>query len=327
MAQRDQLEILNKGVKVWNRWRKENPDEIIDLRGANLLEAKLPKINFRNAYLGHARLSYANLEQADLISADLIGVNFYKTRLKKAKMQNARLVVSRLVKTDLEGANLNGCSIYGASVWNTKLSGTMQDDLIISQLNEPVITVDHLEVAQFIYLMLNNEKIRNVIDEITSKAVLILGRFAIPERKAVLDSVREKLRELGFLPIVFDFEQPTDKDFTETIMTLAGMSLFIVADVTNPKSSPLELQATVPDYQIPFVPIIQGEDPFSMLGDLQSKYDWVLDVFRYEDIDELMELFEAAVVNRALEKHSELRVKKASRTKVLTAADIRKLKR
>jgi len=42
---------------------------------------------------------------------------------------------------------------------------------------EPVITVDNIEVAQFIYLLLNNRAICNVIDAIASKAVLILGRF------------------------------------------------------------------------------------------------------------------------------------------------------
>jgi hypothetical protein len=35
--------------------------------------------------------------------------------------------------------------------------------------------VDNIEVVQFIYLMLNNQKIRDVIDTITSKAVLISG--------------------------------------------------------------------------------------------------------------------------------------------------------
>jgi hypothetical protein len=54
-------------------------------------------------------------------------------------------------------------------------------------VEEPIITVDNIEVAQFIYLMLHNEKIRDVIDTITSKAVLILGRFT-GERKAVLDA-------------------------------------------------------------------------------------------------------------------------------------------
>jgi hypothetical protein len=324
MDQIKTLNILDKGVKLWNKWKADHPGAEINLIGVDLSNANLPGINLKNALLAHANLSGANLNQACLESADLLGANLYKTQLKHANLQNARLVVARFVKTNLEGANLNGCSVYGASVWNVNLSGASQEDLIISQLNEPVITVDHLEVAQFVYLMLNNEKIRNVIDEITSKAVLILGRFAIPERKKVLDLLRTKLRELGFLPIVFDFEKPTDKDITETIMTLAGMSRFIIADVTNPKSSPLELQATVPNYQVPFVPIIQGEEPFSMLGDLQSKYDWVLDVFRYKDNEELTELFEAAIVNRALKKYYELREKKAGKVKVLTADDFRK---
>ena len=51
----------------------------------------------------------------------------------------------------------------------------------------------------------------------------------------------------------------------------------MIADVTNPKSAPLELQATVPEIMIPFLPIIEeGEKPFAMLQDLWIKYrDWV----------------------------------------------------
>jgi hypothetical protein len=73
------------------------------------------------------------------------------------------------------------------------------------------------------------------------------GCDAVAERKSVLDALRNALRSRGFLPIVFDFERPKGLDFTETIMTLAGMSCFVIADITNPKSAPLELQATVPD--------------------------------------------------------------------------------
>jgi hypothetical protein len=59
------------------------------------------------------------------------------------------------------------------------------------------------------------------------------------------------------------------KDFTETARLLAGLSKFVIADVTNPKSAPLELQATVPEIMVPFRPIIQdGEPPFAMLQDL-----------------------------------------------------------
>ena len=78
------------------------------------------------------------------------------------------------------------------------------------QKSEPTITVDNLEVAQFIYLLLNNPKIREVIDTIAKKAVLILGRFT-PERKAVFDALREALRTRGYLPILFDFEKPSSR--------------------------------------------------------------------------------------------------------------------
>jgi hypothetical protein len=197
-----------------------------------------------------------------------------------------------------------------------------QKNLVISPYGEPIITVDNIELAQFIYLILNNEKIRGVINTLTSKTVLILGRFALPDRKAILDALSNKLREYDLLPIVFDFERPADKDFTETIKTLAGLCYFVIADVTNPKSSPLELQATVPDYQIPFVPIIQeGERPFAMMVDLQKKYNWVLDTLSYNSIETLIKALKPAIIDPAIQKHNELRLIKARELKIRSASD------
>ena len=116
----------------------------------------------------------------------------------------------------------------------------------------------------------------------------------------------------GYLPIVFDFERPTDLDFTETIKTLAGLCLFVVADITNPRSSPLELQATVPDYVLPFVPILQeGEPAFAMFQNLQSKNDWVTDVQEYDSVQTLLAGLEPAVITPALELHDRLLQRKA----------------
>ena len=182
--------------------------------------------------------------------------------------------------------------------------------------------MDDLEVAQFVYLLLNNNKIRNVIDTIGRKGVLILGRFT-PKRKAVIDAIREKLRALGYVPMMFDFDKPTDKDFTETVMTLAGMSLFIIADITNPKSSPLELQTTVPNYMVPFVPIIQkGEKPFSMFKDLHGKYEWVLKPLEYDTAKNLIEKFEKGIINRALKKHKALVLRKATELQTVKLEDL-----
>jgi uncharacterized protein YjbI with pentapeptide repeats len=272
-----------------------------DLFRANLAQARLHQANLGQANLVSANLSRALLYQADLSSADLAEANLTQADLRKATLEWAGLA-----DANLEGANLTGCRIYGISAWNVNLAGAQQSDLVITPLGEPLITVDNLAVAQFIYLLLHNENIREVIDTIGKKGVLILGRFA-GERKAVLDALRTALRQRNFLPMVFDFEKSTQRDFTETIMTLAGLSLFVIADITNPRSAPLELQATVPDYMIPFVPIIaEGEPPFSMFIDLQHKFDWVLDVLEYDSIDHLLAGLQDAVIAPALQKHKAL---------------------
>ena len=90
------------------------------------------------------------------------------------------------------------------------------------------------------------------------------------------------------------------------------------AFITNPRSAPLELQATVPDYMVPFVPILQqGEEPFSMFVDLQNKYDWVLrPVVRYPSVDRLIEVLEKKVVKRAEAKFRKLLGRRTRRLRV-----------
>ena len=112
-----------------------------------------------------------------------------------------RLWGAQLIDTDFTGADLTSCRIFGISAWRLKLAGAKQQNLVVTRADEPAITVDNIEVAQFIYLMLHNQKVRDVIDTITSKAVLILGRFT-DERKAVLDALREELRKRNYLPIL-----------------------------------------------------------------------------------------------------------------------------
>ena len=163
-----------------------------------------------------------------------------------ADLSGANLQSAILIGTNLEQATLTGCFVYGISTWALKGIPKDQSNLVITPEDAPMVTVDDLEVAQFIYLLLNRAKLRNVLNAINSKAVLILGRFT-PERKAILDAMADELRKYNLLPIIFDFERATSRDFTETIKTLAGLSLFVIVDITKPKSAPLELQATVPD--------------------------------------------------------------------------------
>ena len=184
--------------------------------------------------------------------------------------------------------------------------------MIITPEDEPAVTVDDLEVAQFVYLLLHNEKIRNVIDTVGKKGVLLLGRFT-EGRIAVLERLRDELRKRGYLPIVFNFDKPETKDFTETVRLLAGLSKFVIADITNPKSAPLELQATVPEIMVPFRPIIEeGEKPFAMLQDLWIKHrDWVFEPIYYSSVDALIASLDEKIIRPAEARFVELLKRKA----------------
>jgi len=314
-----------------------------DLKRAKLGGANLRKATFSNAYLRRANLTGADLTEARMRAANCRHAVLHGTTLKDAYLRRVDLSYVDLREADLTGADLEyarfvdvkldratvkNCFIYGISVWNVVGTPKEQSNLIItpsraredddapqerSHDHDQVITVDDLEVAQFVSLLLHNDKIRNVIDTIGNKGVLILGRFT-PERKVVLDAIRERLRAYNFVPMMFDFERPTQRDFTETIKTLAGLSRFIIADITNPKSSPLELQATMPDYMIPFVPIIQdSEQPFEMFRDLNQKYGtWVLDVLRYDSAENLLRVLDSAIIKPAIAKEQELSARKAA---------------
>jgi hypothetical protein len=173
-------------------------------------------------------------------------------------------------------------------------------------MNEPTITVDNLEVAQFIYLLLHNEKIRQVIDTITSKAVLILGRFT-PERKAVLDAIREELRRRNYLPILFDFEAPASRDLTETISTLAHMARFVIADITDAKSIPQELERIVPGLpSVPVQPLLHISAGEYGMFEHFTRYPWVLKTYRYGSLEEVVASLAEKVIAPAELKAKEL---------------------
>jgi hypothetical protein len=234
------------------------------------------------AFASEARLRDANLSKANLSKANLRRADLFEANLSEAILSGANLQGATLVNTDLTGADVTGCRIYGVSAWGVKLDGVKQQNLIITHPHEPEITVDNIEVAQFVYLLLHNKKIRDVIDTITSKTVLILGRFT-EERKAVLDKLREELRQRNLLPILFDFAIPASRNVTETIKTLASLARFVIADVTDATEVHVELHNIVRDFtSLPIqLILLRGHTEFVSLSHL-TKFPWVLPIFEYD---------------------------------------------
>lgn len=288
-----------------------------DFTNANLYKAKLNETqmkyailngaNLQLASLNYAGLSEAKINNADLQNASLSCANLMDTEIINSNLKGANLTGANCIGTNFSNSNIENYNIYGISVWDIKDEGLKQKDLIISL--EPRITVDNLEVAQFLYLLLNNRNIRSVIDNITSKAVLILGRFT-EERLDILDSIRNELRKHNYLPILFDFKKPSSKDLTETIITLHQLSRFVIADLTDPKSIPHELSHIIrTSPSIPVIPIIQkGQREYSMFETF-LRYPWVLPIYTYESKEKLLATIKENIIIPAEEKAKEQKPK------------------
>ena len=150
-----------------------------------------------------------------------------------------------------------------------------------------------------------------MITVLTSKAVLLLGRFK-PERKAILERLKVELRKFGYIPILFDFSPSLSRDTTETVTLLARMTRFIIADLTDPSSIPKELEAIVPMVAVPIQPLIHGVSrSFSMFSDYW-KYDWVLKLYQYDTLEGLIANIEQKVIAPAEAKVRELEAKRLS---------------
>ena len=263
---------LSRAHMAWSYLAYVNFDQAI-LRSTMLKEANLTGSNFREA----------NLEGSDLSATYLLGTN-----LTNANMSNVILEHASLIESDVSGTTLTGSFVYGVSAWRIRGTPKDQTNLVITPRGENDVVTDDLRVAQFLYLLLGNEQIRDVIDIVTSKVVLILGRFT-PERKPILNALRSELRNQNWVPVVFDFERPLNRNLTETISTLAHMARFVIADITEAKSIPQELQRIVPDLpSLPVQPIILSSTyEHGMFSDFRD-FPWVLAPYRYDSMEELM---------------------------------------
>jgi hypothetical protein len=339
MANEEHVALLEQGVDVWNKWRRENPDVCPDLSGKNFANKNFEKANFRctnfagatlieadfsgadlegadlhradltKADLGEAYVVYADLSGAILSRADLTETNFRAAKLIGADLTNADLKFAILVHANCSHADFTGCQIYGTSAWDVTLDQSVQKQLLITDYNQSRITVDNIEVAQFVYLLLHNEKIRHVIDTVTSKAVLILGRFT-KKRKKALDALREELRKREYVPILFDFEKPRSGTTDETITLLARMVRFVIADISDAKSVLQELRAIIPD--LPSVPvqplIVRQQDKPGMFDFYNPRLrPSVLEPYRYDSLDHLLANLNERVIRPAELKALELR--------------------
>lgn len=106
------------------------PEEIVDLRGASLLDVQLTGANLRGADLRGADLSRADLRGACLFQADLRGTVMFGTQLDGADLTGAQLHGANLDSASLKGASLGAADLTAATLTDAKL-----DEATLSRSN------------------------------------------------------------------------------------------------------------------------------------------------------------------------------------------------
>ena len=309
---KEHLRILRRGKAAWNQWRREHPEihpmlaahdfvkrdasvvlDGYDFSYTNFTQANLRGMSLRGANFHQAILAKADLAGADLEESNFCRTDFYETNFERAWLTGANLQGVQLAGTNLTRAHLRGCWVYGLSAWDLKLGGADQGDLRIhykelvgAQGIDRYATVDGIDVASFMYFTLNNGNIARIIEATTSQWVLLLGRFQV--HRKVLDELAKALEDRGYIPIIFDFERASQRDLTETVILLAGLSRLVIVDITDPQSTPSELQAIVPNFNVTVLPIMRkGTKPFGVFSGL-GKFPWVRSPIEYKNPRQLV---------------------------------------
>ena len=251
-----------------------------DLVDAHFVKCTFRRTCMRVAAIGDAEFKDCIFDESDMSYCSAEETSFEGSTFLKTKMEHMSLV-----RTDFTDTKLDECYLYGISSWDLNLQNSVQKNLVITPDEMPTVTVDNIELAQFLYLMINNVRLRDVIKTITSKVVLILGNFSVV-RKEKLDQIREILRTQDVIPVMFDFEKPSTRNLTETVLTLASMSKYVIADLSSPRSVPHELANIARQLpSIRFYPIIvAGEAPYGMFADY-APYTWIRPIKEYTEDD------------------------------------------
>jgi TIR domain/Pentapeptide repeats (8 copies) len=127
MANGEHLQILKQGASIWNMWRRNKPDVLPDLTGADLVSA-----NLHGADLSGADLGRADLRRVDFGRANLSRAYFYRANLIEANLTEANLIEADLRRVDLSRADLSGADLGRADLRRTDFSKANLNDADLS---------------------------------------------------------------------------------------------------------------------------------------------------------------------------------------------------
>jgi hypothetical protein len=186
--------------------------------------------------------------------------------------------------------------------------GRLSTDQLVaikSQVRAPRSRSEVGSAAGAVLEALESRTLGEVIGHLQEVMVLVLGNFSDANKRRLM-LIKSELEAAGLAPVIFDFERSRASDFGETVRILAGLTSFVIADMSDPRSVVVELQLLAPDTAVPIITLHHRDDrPVALFSDL-LKYDWVLEPIAYGSDDDLPGLLHEVIIERARSKRAEL---------------------
>lgn len=124
MANEEHLKILKQGVKVWNRWREDNPKIRPSLSMTSLNDLKLEGINLTSTNLRDTWIVGCNLNNGTLNQAIINQTTFRLVQLDEANLSKTALNYAVFSGGSLEKANLRATASAHTKFYNVVLKNT-----------------------------------------------------------------------------------------------------------------------------------------------------------------------------------------------------------
>jgi uncharacterized protein YjbI with pentapeptide repeats len=153
-----QLDILNQGADVWNKWREINPRSILQISALrseiDAIDNIINRINNLNNLIG------VNLSEMNLSVGIPEGISFFSKNLSQANFSGANLSRVDFSQANLSQANLSQANLSGVQALETNFVGAILTGACIENWNINNKTELNNVICDYIYLKQNQQERR-----------------------------------------------------------------------------------------------------------------------------------------------------------------------
>jgi hypothetical protein len=141
MANPEHRKILRKGDRAWNKWRRDNPHVMPNLRKASISKTAFKKISFDEA----------DFQQAHFEDVSFIYPSFYSAKLSKSRFRMIEAYNGNFYGAILINAVLSHARFYGVDFRKADLSGALlyHSEFISCHFDETNFTNSRLDSPLF----------------------------------------------------------------------------------------------------------------------------------------------------------------------------------